>query len=208
MTYHDYSQSQEQDIIVDYFGGEFTGTLLDIGANDGITLSNSYFLIQQGWKGTLVEPSPIAYERLVNTHTSNFDSLQFIDCAIGSYDGKVILHESGELLGTGDVGLVSSIVDAETKRWKPMVKFTDVEVEVKTFKTILHLSRYKTFDFITFDIEGMDLEVLPQMNLRELKTKLICVEFNGIDQKKYEAIILSQGFKLIHQTAENLIYGI
>src|ERR1035438_4020733 len=171
MEYHDFSQNTEQDIIVNYFGGEFIGTLLDMGANDGITLSNTYFLIQQGWKGTFVEPSPTAYLRLIAHHQIHTD-LQFFNCAIGSYDGTILLPASGEFLGTGDIALVSSTTDAETDRWAGM-EFTDMTVEVKTFKSFLHASRYKTFDFISLDIEGMDLEVLQQMNLKELGTKLI-----------------------------------
>ena len=39
-----YSQNNEQDIILQYFGNR-KGFFLDIGANDGITLSNTYALL-------------------------------------------------------------------------------------------------------------------------------------------------------------------
>jgi hypothetical protein len=37
------------------------------------------------------------------------------------------------------------------------------------------------FDIISIDIEGMDYEVLSQMNLDELGCKILCIEFNGLE---------------------------
>ena len=37
---------------------------VDIGANDGITLSNTYFLEKNGWDGIAVKPIPSVYEKL------------------------------------------------------------------------------------------------------------------------------------------------
>ena len=41
----DYTQQLEQDVILNYFENKEHGTLLDIGANDGETFSNSRALI-------------------------------------------------------------------------------------------------------------------------------------------------------------------
>ena len=38
--------------------------LVDVGAHDGRSLSNSFPFLQIGWAGTLVEPLPSAFERL------------------------------------------------------------------------------------------------------------------------------------------------
>lgn len=204
-TMKNYSQNSEQEIITNFFK-DHKGTFLDMGANDGITLSNTYALVLGGWKGTLVEASPKAFDRLVKNLSPN-DNLDAYNCAVGSYDGKITLHESGELLGQGDVALVSSTREDETKRWEGIkMPFEDVEVECVTFKTLLERSESKTFDFVSMDIEGMELDVLPQMDFNALGTRLACIEFNGKDKEKYDAIMLPFGFKVIHQNAENLIY--
>lgn len=202
---NNYSQNNEQEIIANFFK-DHKGTFLDMGANDGITLSNTYALVLGGWKGTLVEASPKAFDRLVKNLSPN-DNLDAYNCAVGSYDGKIILKESGELLGKGDVALVSSTKDDEVHRWDSLnIPFENVEVECITFKTLLERSEEKTFDFVSIDIEGMELEVLPQMDFNALGTRLACIEFNGKDKEKYDAIMLPFGFELIHQNAENLIY--
>ena len=58
-----YSQYREDLIVFDYFNGK-VGNLLDLGANDGITFSNSRLLIENGWGGVLVEASPLTFKKL------------------------------------------------------------------------------------------------------------------------------------------------
>jgi aminopeptidase-like protein len=75
------------------------------------------------------------------------------------------------------------------------------------WKYFLEQSELKEFDFISMDIEGMELEVLPQMDLNELKVYLFCVEWNGKNFDFFDNYFKSFGFNLIHQNPENLIYG-
>jgi FkbM family methyltransferase len=200
-----YSQNSEQQYILNHFYG-FTGTFLDIGANDGITLSNSYALVPLGWAGYLVEASPTAYERLLKTHTGS-NRMSMYNLAVGSYDGEITLHESGELLGTGDIALVSSTKDEELKRWESLnMPFKPVIVPCVTFETLLKTMGQRHFDFVTIDIEGMEKEVVPQIDFNALGTKMAIIEFNGKDEWFYNNIMTSFGFSLTHKNAENLIF--
>jgi len=52
-----YSQNNEQQVILDYFGEHYIGTFLDLGCNDGATFSNTRALGLRGWSGTLVDAS-------------------------------------------------------------------------------------------------------------------------------------------------------
>jgi len=198
-----HSQNSEEKIIKDYFKG-FRGTFLDCGCNDGVTLSNTYALALDGWQGTLVDASPSAYRKLLQNYANNH-VLDFIHTALGTYNGTIILHESGEHLGNGDVALLSTVIAEEKERWNKET-FTEVAVACVNFQTMLGLTKNKQFDFISLDLEGMELQVLPQMDLRSLGCKLLCVEYNGKDQHLYDAIVLPQGYKLLHKNGENLIY--
>jgi len=80
-----YSQNQEQQVILDYFGNK-VGRLLEIGSNDGETLSNSRALILNGWAADLVEPAPIPLEKLKNLYVTNRD-VNIIESAICEYTG-------------------------------------------------------------------------------------------------------------------------
>jgi FkbM family methyltransferase len=205
-----YGQNNEDEIInnlvVSKYGADFKGTILDLGSNDGITLSNSRFFIENGWLGVLVEAGKLPYEKLMKTILPNTIA---INCAIGTKNGLLKFYESDNLLNLGDVGLVSSLVSDETQRWRNAgIGFTEHHVECfdwNTFRDKFHLKNQK-FDIISIDIEGMDYDVLLQMNLIELDCKVLCVEFNGNDMHKYVDYVQLQGLMLVHQNSENLIF--
>jgi len=205
-----YSQSNEQEIIINLFKGKRDGTFLDIGANDGVTLSNTFALANNyGWTGLLVEASPKAYERLLKNYELIDRDIDFQNVAIGKEDGVLEFWESGELLGKGDVGLVSSGVLFELNRWKTLdMKFEKLSVPMTSVETMLGRSRHKTFDLLSLDIEGMELDVLPQIDFKALKIQVAVIEFNGKDEQKYHDIMFPQGFKLVSKNMENLIYTI
>jgi FkbM family methyltransferase len=176
-----YSQNNEQEIILAYFNG-CKGFFLDIGANDGVTLSNTYALQLQGWSGVLVEPSESAYNRIV-AHPG----VHKFNVAIGDTDGHCTFHEMGNHLGKGDVSLLSTIKRNETKRW-PGTEFKERMTEVWTYRTLLENIAQKLYnhrmyasavnpDFISIDAEGVDYEILEQINLKH--TQMVCIEHNG-----------------------------
>lgn len=201
-----YSQNDEESIILDFFKDYEPGTLLDLGANDGKTLSNSLALIELGWKGTLVEASPSVYPRLVELHESR-DYIDLINMAVGKENGFGKFFESGELLGKGDISLVSSLKAEEKIRWSGLnTNFKEIDVEVVDFKTLLSISKYKKFDFVTIDIEGMEVDVVPQINFKELGTRIAIIEWNGKDANVYDSHMSKFGFQLIHVNGENRIY--
>jgi FkbM family methyltransferase len=197
-----YSQNNEEEIILDFFG-DFKGTLLDIGANDGKTLSNSLALIEHGWKAVLVEPSQVYYS-LVDLHKERTGKVQFLPYAVSNYNGEASFFESGTHLNKGDSGLLSTLNVEEVKRWGDTTDFNTVDIDVIDFKSLLEMSRYKNFDCILIDIEGEELKVLPQIDFDSLGTRLVCVEWNSKDFPVYETIM--KDFTLLHKNAENLIY--
>lgn len=202
-----YSQNDEDLHIVNYFG-EFKGNLLSVGENNGKTLSNSLRLIELGWKATLVEPSPTSFNELFTLHKEN-KNVKLVNCAIGTEDGKCILHESGaHFADNSDYALLSTIKQPEAK-WQG-VTFKDVEVVLSTYKTFLKNLDYwhgvEEFDFITIDAEGVDVDILKQIDLTN--TKLLCIEWNSIESVKQEILEYTSKFgmtNIIYQSAENLL---
>lgn len=197
----DYSQNGEQKIILEYFKG-FIGTFLDIGANDGMTLSNSYALYQKAWEGICVEPSATAFVRLLENQPESMN----LNVAIGKENGEVEFYESGEHLGQGDFSLLSTIYKDELVRWKGTNnKFTKKKCECITFQKLLDQTKVANIDFITIDAEGVDYEILTQINLHGLGVKMVIVETNSKEDEKYIRYCHSHGLSLKHKNHENLI---
>ena len=201
-----YSQNNEEKFILDYFQHQAHGYLLDIGANDGQTLSNSFALIKKGWSALLVEPAPTAFKKLKELHADN-SKVQCIDVAVSNVDGSLTFFSSGTHLGNGDTDLLSTLKREELEKWKSSgEKFEAINVMSVSFRNLMAMSDFKSFDFITIDAEGVDLLILMQMDLTDLGCNMIIVEHNGKNKSEFCDYITSFGLKLIHENAENFIF--
>ncbi len=191
-----YSQNKEQDIILQYFKG-FTGTFLDLGSYNGIDLSNVRALAEMGWNGCMVEASPTVYKQLKKNYAA-YPNIQLVNCAVGRATAIFSFQDNHHGVATLHPG--------ETLRWKDKETFETIELPCVEMNELLGVLHYKTFDLISIDIEGEDLEVLKRLPFNRLQTKMVIVEWNSKNQRDYDNVILPFKFRLIHRNAENLIY--
>lgn len=202
-----YSQNAEDLFVANYFGN-FKGTLLSIGENNGFELSNALLLIEKGWLAHCVEPASVFHE-LKHLHRNN-DKVQCYNLAIADARGLVTLYESGAHIPNGtDRALVSSLSKAETERWSLAgVKFQAVEVNALPFNSFWELAGFPQFDFITMDVESYEWMILQQMDLKVLGCKCLCIEWNGWEQrrKQFGDYCAQFGLKEVLKNAENLIF--
>jgi FkbM family methyltransferase len=196
-----FSQNLEQDVITEYFKNHI-GTFIDIGANDGITLSNTRRLAELGWSGVCVEPSPKAYAKLSELYPKKNGKVYTYPFALGHTNDDVDFWESGNHLSPNDVGLLSTQSEEEMKRF-PGTKYEPIKVKSFRWKTFLNRLSIKEFDFVSIDTEGNELIILEQMDLTNVK--MICVEWNSKNKEKYDHYM--NGFKLVYTSGENLIYA-
>jgi hypothetical protein len=182
-----YSQNGEDLIIAQYFG-KYKGTLLSIGENNGVHLSNAKLFIDKGWAAALVEPSPSVAADLWTLH---------------------ILWDSGEHLKKGDRALLSTLNFEETKRWASAnVHFKEESVQTITFKDFMLQCRFSMFDYISIDAEGEDMNILQQIDLRGLGCKCLCIEHNSQKPIIHRIIDFCRShglYKELGLNAENII---
>lgn len=201
-----YSQNDEELILLEKLSS-ITGTLLDIGANDGKTLSNSLALIERGWSAVLVEPAKTPFAKLTSLHQDN-PNVQCINLAIGTEIGELKFYSSGTHLNSGDTDLLSTLCESELDRWVGTEnEFTEDVVSVVDFDTFLNHSQFKKFDLILIDAEGLDYDILTQIDLSQVECSMLVVETNSKDDEKYIEYCEKYGLKPIHKTYENLIFA-
>jgi FkbM family methyltransferase len=196
-----YSQNDEQQHIVNYFGTK-PHHLLSVGENDGVTFSNSRYLLEHlGWSGLLVEPSPTAFKKLNALYKDN-DLVECLNVAIANEKGRIDFYDMGEHIGKGDTSLLSTAVQSETNRWAG-TQFAKCKVKAITYAEIID-----TYDFITIDCEGLDLDVLKQIDLKH--TSLVCVEHNSVREIRNQIIDYCASYGLrtkVYECMENVIMG-
>lgn len=203
-----YSQNNEDDFVLSYFGTE-KKTVLEIGANDGRTLSNSLLFIENGWSAHLLEPNTTVFKKLLERHNDN-NQVYCYKLGIAEESGTKVFYESGELLGQGDHSLVSSIDKKETNRWNGRVQFNESEASFLTWQDFLktyNLERTE-FNYISIDAEGYDWMILQQIDLSKHNCEVLCVEWNGnfAFAGLFSNYANSHGLFETHRNAENIIF--
>lgn len=199
-----HSQNSEEQHILEYFKGRI-GTFADIGCNDCETFSNTRALALAGWKGILLDPSPKAIEKC-KTLYKDHKGFYIYEVALSNHNGKAILQESGPLINSRDVALVSTFHESEMKRFSRTVSYTPIEVKTFKWKTFLNRLRIKEFTFISLDVENDELAILPDMDLS--KTELLCIEHNGSEEKKKAYLHYTERYglsRIIYESGENIL---
>lgn len=194
-----YSQNQEEAVITAYFTSN-EGRLLDIGAHDGVKLSNSRKLLENGWTGVLVEPSPAVFTQLLQNTEAIKDRVTLINAALTTKEvGAMVWHDSnGDFIST----LSSGHVDKWSRNFQNWRSFIVHPLSCYSF--------FKTFgtdyDFVTIDVEGINYEILMACPLDLWdRAKMVCVEYDNKMQEITD-YLTDLGFKIIHRNGENLIF--
>ena len=198
-----YSQNNEEQVILDYFGNKI-GNLLDIGANDGITLSNSRKLIELGWGAELIEPAEIPYNKLKELYKEN-KKVKLHNIAISDINGEMTFYNSGEHLGNGDSDLLSTLSITDKQKWESKTEYK--ETKVKSMRWI-DFNYWQLYDFINIDAEGYDLSILKQIDLIEVGCSCLCIEHNGHQYNDIMRELRKYNMKTLLVNNENLIVGI
>jgi FkbM family methyltransferase len=199
-----YSQNNEEAIIKYYFRN-IKGRFLDIGANDGMILSNTLWCAENGWSGVCVEPSIIAFEKLCDTHDKH--NVQCINVAVGTESGIVEFYESGEHLGKGDTSLLSTIDKSEIGRWDKKETFTKTDAVCVTWEGLMQkIEGKKIFDLISIDAEGLDLDIMKQIDFNLYGCKMLIIEYNKQNEYQFRKLAAQYQLKLFAKNRENLIF--
>jgi FkbM family methyltransferase len=175
------------------------GYFVEIGANDGFTLSNTAYLEEHfGWHGLLIEPNA-KYSRSLSTRRNSV-----VVCkAVGKTNGRADFIDAG-LYG----GLKSSIDDTHTS----FTSMADqILVDCAPLQELLDSARSPNrIDFISIDVEGSELEIVRQMLGTDRRFTCGCIEFNQRydDRDQMIEMLEVNGYKPVwlDQTAQDLYF--
>lgn len=200
-----YSQYGQDFFLAKLFKGKRKGTFVDIGAYDGVTFSNTYYLEKNlEWKGLCVEPNPTPFKKLKAARNSIN-----INCGIGTSTVPLqflALTGAGEMLSgftsTFDVSHYARI-DAMEKVYQ-LTKST-ILIEVTPLADLLHRVNMRTVDYCNIDVEGGEMEVLKSIDFDSITIKLISVE-NNLGTKDAQAFLKPLGYRKIWKIGSDEFY--
>jgi FkbM family methyltransferase len=204
-----FSQGEEEKIILEYFKKEksFSLTFLDIGANDGVTYSNTRQLALNDWSGCLLEPSPKAYALLEDNCRFSKD-LRAFNFGISDKLAQLEFHDSGDWVDAPAGPSLLSTLHPENKERFYGMNWEVIKCNFVTFDFFLSLSPFRKFDFISIDVEGHEMVILKQMDLKSLRCRLICLEYAGDESRLLEFTQYCEKFDMreLWRNDDNVIF--
>lgn len=196
-----YTNPEIEKRILKFFNNKTNGFFVDIGAYDGIAISNTKLLEDIGWDGICIEPHPKVYERLVKNRTC-----KKINCALWNEDTEVNF-----LSLSGPTEMLSGIFDSYDERHKQRI-FMELDRDGGTHEMIkIKAQRFETIvknteiDFMSVDTEGSELQILDMIDFNKYSISMICVE-NNFFEKKFDEFMNSKGYELYDSVFIDYIY--
>ncbi len=180
-----YSQiEQDKYFIENINNGKRNGYFVDIGANDGITFSNTFTLEQSfGWKGLCVELDDLTFAKLQKNRTCNcvkecVFSTSGIEKEIEVPLNKEIPEGNNMLIRIKDLPLYDKGVYCYFNE-----QFQSVRTYKKITKTLSEIfsenSVPSVIDYMSIDIEGSDLDALKGLDFSKYKILFLTIEWGG-----------------------------
>ena len=201
-----YSQcGQDKFLNEKIFKGKKNGIFVDIGANDGICFSNTYFFEKDlAWKGICFEPLKGAFEKLEENRTS----ININACASDEdkLDSFLSISGYGEMLS----GLKSKYDPEHLKRiedtcQKHKCVVEEIQVQCYDINKIFKKYGFEKIDLLSVDTEGNELEILKSINYNTTRIKTITVE-NNYHSVEFKRFLSLKGFSKVMTLEQDEIY--
>lgn len=193
-----YSQNDEQDHILSFFHGFPPGKFLDIGGFHPTKLSNTRCLVEMGWSGVYVEPSPLCMATFRTEYAERPD-IVLVEKAITHQEGTMEFYESdGDAVSTFDL--------AHRDKWKSKVSYTPIQVECITMETLLKEHGQDVL-FLSLDVEGINYSLFQAIPGYFWDQILMCVIEHDRHDGEMTRILQGFGFSKLGRNAENIILG-
>ena len=162
------------DLLVDYiFKTKKRGFYLDVGCQHPVSNNNTYLLYKRGWNGMNIDLDPKNI-RLFNLERP--DEINICKCVSSDNSKKdLFFFHPG-----------SPINSLEKKTTKDKSNFTLKKIKTYTLNSILEDHKILDIDYFNLDVEGHEIDILKDFDIKHYKPKVISVEFIDYQMKKLE----------------------
>ena len=180
------------------------GYFIELGANDGISQSNTYLLeAKHGWRGLLIEAVPHKFFQC-KENRSQENSFACAAAVDFDYSERFVEMQYSGLMSIGE----TSTLDGESHS-QDGVQFLAQGEEVvrfgapaRTMTSILdEVSAPERIDFLSLDVEGAELSVLNGIDFDRYSFAFMLIEC--ADRQAIETLLAAHGYEHIDQLSHH-----
>jgi FkbM family methyltransferase len=177
-------------------------SLVDVGANDGKSISNSYPFIKRGWDAVCIEPHPVAFAKLERLHRGN-EKVKCLNIGCSNVRGILPLHIGSD----GELGSLSTF-SKDQNEWFDLHRTSEtLQVNVERLSEALKALNWpQNFGLLSLDTEGLDLMVLEGLDLQLHSPAVIITEVYAPTEEPKAKFLEAHGYKLVATVGCNTIW--
>lgn len=166
------------EILLNYFGYITDGAFVEVGAFNGYNWSNTWGLIEAGWRGLMIEPQPDFCEECRRRYKDN-PRIHVEECCVGGQKAKAIKLFLG--------GSISTTVPEQVDIYAQMDEFSFVGMNtekyilcsMRTLNDLLEEHRWpEGFEVLVVDVEGAELDVFAGFDLERWQPQMAIIELH------------------------------
>lgn len=187
------SQLGQDLLVLKFYQNKKNGFFVEIGASDGVTLSNTYLLEKEfGWSGICVEPIPNNYEKLMENRPNSI----CCDRAVYDVSDKTVVFDIAN-----NYNLLSGISEhLDCHKKEVDTDKTTIEVKTISLNDLLEKNNAPSFiEYLSLDTEGSEYEILKNLDFSKYVFGLIDVEHNYVEPRRTQIrnLLVSNGYVYI-----------
>ncbi|MCL4730920.1 MAG: FkbM family methyltransferase [Planctomycetes bacterium] len=198
---------QDRFLAEQVFAGRDGGFFVDVGAHDGVTYSNSRYFENRGWRGVCVEPNPEVFARLRANR-----ACECVNACISGRGGTVafLMVRSGRpddltnMLG----GMESGYDPRHRRRLEEEARRAGATVErIEVPSRCLHevVPPGQAVDFVSIDVEGVEMEVLQAIDFQRLSVRCFVIE-NNFGNPRIGHFLAARGYRQAARLGVDEVY--
>ena len=199
-----YSQEGEDIILKRIFECKTNGFYIDVGAHHPKRFSNTYLFYKKGWNGINIDamPGSMVLFRKLRSRDIN------IEAAITNEKREMSFFMFNEsALNTFDKNLATERIN---HGWQLLKEQNIITITLRELlKNNFDFDR--KIDFMSIDVEGLNLEVLHSNDWQTFRPEYILIEclnfsMNALTKSETYQFLAQQGYELFAKTCRTLIF--
>jgi FkbM family methyltransferase len=206
-SYVSHSQEGEDMVLRSFYEGQkkYKGFFVDVGAHHPYRFSNTLYFYKKGWRGINIEPTPGAIKAFKIFRKRDIN----LNIGISPVKDILTFYCFNEPALNGFSKEISEERNNAATNYK-IIK--EVAIQTLPLSEVFDncLPQGQKIDFLTIDVEGLDLAVLQSNNWQKYKPAYIAVEdridFENLSKSEVYSYLKKQGYHLVAKTLRTLFF--
>jgi len=200
-----WSQEGEDMVLRRIYENKKSGFYVDVGAHHPKRFSNTYFFYRRGWKGINVDAMPGSMDLFKRWRSRDIN----LELGVAQQEGVLNYYIFNEPALNGFSAKLSEERQlAENEYFIKEVR----EIKVRPLHKILRANlKDQIIDFLSVDVEGLDLDVLKSNDWNKYRPKFVLAEvlksdFHDLNQNSIVLFMKEQGYAVYAKQVNTVFF--